>query len=342
MKHIKRGLCVLMAMFTIAAGGCSFGNEAVVVPKDEKKEENPVTVQTGTTEKPEGIIRIMSYNCLTTTKAGVEYATGKKGYSRGHYLVDFLGEKLPDSVGIQEITVEWRDYIDQNLVTFPYDNGVLYFMVGLENEKGDALTSGATEYSPILYRRDLYEVEKYDGGWLSDTPDVPSKYESIVDDEGKTHLDMKFKRVYCYAVFKDRKTGEVKYAHVNTHFDHVSDDYINEKCSKVICDVVKKISDEYGCPVFVTGDFNSGENTEAYKYLANGEHGLTNSKYMTDDHSEKGTCPGYWQDYSEYFNPDPIDHVFVNGKNVSCVKHDIISNKYFSDHSAVVSDFIFN
>lgn len=364
-KKVKAFLCVMVVLICTLFAGCS-QKEADLSEKNERietdsqnnsengKKDNTIqNEENGDSDSKKmndeekvdtatpGSARVMSYNCFTTTKAGVTYAAGKKGLERGMVLANVLNEQHPDSIGIQEITSEWKEYIEKNVLTYSYDCGITYAMLGFESDGKEPLQSGSTEYSPIIYRSDIYEVLASGGGWLSDTPDKPSKYSSVVDENGKTHPDMKFKRVYAYAVFNDKRTGETAYIHINTHFDHKSDDYINTRCSEIIAAVAVKMSEEYGCSVIVTGDFNSNERTEAYKYLADESNGMVDAKYLTEDRSEKGTFPGYWQDYSEASTTDPIDHIFVTASNTECIKHDVLSNKYFSDHSAVLCDLKF-
>lgn len=269
-------------------------------------------------------VRVMSYNCFTTTKAGTEYNGGRKNYKRWQILRDTLAEQGPDSIGLQEITNEWKDCIETNIVS----EGV-YAIAGFRSDDGQALKSGSTEYSPILYRADLYELEAEGGFWLSDTPDVPSSYPT-----------MKFKRVAAYVVLRSKATGDIAYIHVNTHFDHKSSDAVNTDCSRVLTDRVTALVEKYDCPVAITGDFNSHEYAEAYKYLAEGEHGLYDSKYLTEDREDYGSFPGYWQDFSRMADTDPIDHIFVTD-TFGCRTHTILDNRYFSDHSAVLADLLF-
>lgn len=287
-----------------------------------------------------GNVLVMTYNILTTGKQAIG-DTGPGGKTRGQMLIELQENYHPDSIGFNEVTEEWKTYLESNVVTHAYSGGVTYAIAGTKSENNSELKSGSSEYSLILYRSDKYELVKDGGYWLSDTPDVPSKYTDIKDNSGNVlYAGMTFNRVMSYAVLREKATGNISYVHVNTHFDHQSSDYINVLCSRQVANKANELSVLYQCPVIISGDFNSNEGSDAYNYLALGEHGYVNAKYRTDIRSNLPTAPGYGTGY----NPSStsfIDHIFVP-KNVGVYMHNVIVNPYLSDHSCVYARLSLN
>jgi endonuclease/exonuclease/phosphatase family metal-dependent hydrolase len=116
------------------------------------------------------------------------------------------------------------------------------------------------ESTPIMWRKDRWEMDEQEHGvfWLSDTPDVP---QSITWENAcpRTVVWGKF-----HELADGKRTGRVVYF-INTHFDHVSEK-ARQLSGVAIADFVAKHV-KPGEIAFVTGDFNSGENSQALKYL---------------------------------------------------------------------------
>ncbi len=287
----------------------------------------------GTDRNTEGTVKIASINMLTTSHCPIVFEYEGKTYDRGEMVQDFLKSEGIDSAGLNECGVRWNEYLD---TVFGDDKE--YAVAGRTSCNGEVLTGGGTEYVPILYRTDKYELVEDGGWWLSDTPDVKSKIE-IPGRES-----MKYERGLCYAVLKSKETGEIAYIHMNTHMDHKSDDKINVTCAQVITSKAAYLKDRFGdVPFFVTGDFNCNEETKAYKYMANPENGFVDSKYLTEDRDNVPTYVGQLDKYMPEAHPKKIiDFVFASDGNVETVRARVINNKYFSDHSIVMSEVKLN
>lgn len=280
-------------------------------------------------------ITVMTYNVLTTSKTPISSVNEEGTRTRGEMFIDLLNQVQPDTMGLNEVTSAWKDYIQNNVITYTYDGAATYALAGLKSNTGKELMSGSNEYSPILYRSDKYKIVEEGGNWFSTTPDAPSKYGDILDENGNVmYSGMQYNRVFSYAVFKDIITDELAYIHIQAHFDHRSSDYINVLCSKQIKEKADALAANYNCPVVIAGDLNAKETAESYRYLADGNNGYVNVKYMSDKYSESASCPGYGAEYNPLAE-DVIDHIFVSNGNVGVYKHDIIENPYISDHSCV-------
>ncbi|MBU5670701.1 S-layer homology domain-containing protein [Paenibacillus brevis] len=287
-------------------------------------------------------LKIISFNVMTSSTETIERE--QDGKTRGEMLTALIDGKQPDSMGLNEVTPEWLDYLQRSVLTYGYQNGAKYAITGNKAEDGTTdLTSGYNEYSPILYRSDLYDVEKTGGYWFSETPnDKTSKYTDILDAQGGVlYKGMSRPRVMSYAVFKLKGTNEIAYIHVNSHYDHQTSDYIQRLCSIQVKKTADELVSQYHAPVVLTGDINATEKSEGYNYLASGENGYLNAKYVTHDYSTLPSSAGFGNNYNEGAK-DVIDHIFVSAGNIGVYKHDIIRNEYLSDHSAVYAELSLN
>ncbi|MDN4070048.1 S-layer homology domain-containing protein [Paenibacillus sp. FSL R5-0407] len=287
-------------------------------------------------------LKIISFNVMTSSTETIERE--QDGKTRGEMLTALIDGKQPDSMGLNEVTPEWLNYLQSSVLTYGYQNGATYAMTGNKAEDGATdLTSGYNEYSPILYRSDLYEVEKTGGYWFSETPnDKTSKYTDILGAQGTVlYKGMSRPRVMSYAVFKFIGTNEIAYIHVNSHYDHQTSDYIQRLCSIQVKETADELVSQYHAPVILTGDINATEQSEGYNYLANGENGYLNAKYVTNDYSTLPSSAGFGNNYNEGAK-DAIDHIFISAGNIGVYKHDIIRNEYLSDHSAVYAELSLN
>lgn len=145
---------------------------------------------------------------------------------------------------------------------------------------------------------------------------------------------------YNWVHFRIRANGREFY-HFNSHFDHIGTTARAES-AKLLVAKVREIAG--GKPAFCTGDFNSNQNTEAYKTIAG-------SSILADSYVR---CPsktnGDWPTYNgyKYISTPPaaasrIDHVFVTPKDTKVVSWRIVNNsynrKYPSDHFPVVIEW---
>ena len=108
--------------------------------------------------------------------------------------------------------------------------------------------------------------------------------------------------------------------------------------AKPLVDRVREIAG--GKPAFCTGDFNSNQNTEAYKTIAGS--GILADSYVRCPSKTNGDWPTY--NGYKYISTPPaaasrIDHVFVTPKDTKVVSWHIVNNsynrKYPSDHFPV-------
>lgn len=211
------------------------------------------------------------------------------------------------------------------------------------------------EISPVLFRRDIFELVRSDHTWLSETPDRPSK-----------GWDADCIRALTGAVLRHRGTSR-EVAVFNTHLDHKGV-VARKKSITVILDTIKRIcrsdlaTGTAQLPFVLTGDFNSTPEREAYRACLNSGLALdaydatpaaqrsgpedTFTGFEPPKHAESG-------DHSvagDFFDGDHkgrIDYAWFGPRTPSVWEFDTYATlpnlaeecgTYYSDHRAVVVD----
>lgn len=251
-------------------------------------------------------LSLMTYN--------IRYATVNDGENqwekRKGFLVDQIAFYAPDVFGIQE-------GLEQQL-TFIQDSIANYVYVGVGRDDGKK--NG--EFCAIFFNKEKLELISEQTFWLSPTPDKVSK-----------GWDAALERICTYALFEDKTNGH-KFWVFNTHFDHIGET-ARENSAKLIVEKVNEINKD-NFPVFVMGDFNLNENSEAISYLAsvfNDSRSVSEAKPF----GPHGTFTGF-----EFHNPvkDRIDYIFSSRNNVVIKQYAVLTDskesKYPSDHFPVL------
>lgn len=251
----------------------------------------------------DGELRLMTFNIRLGTADD-----GPNHWKLRHGMVfDLLREHKPDLVGMQEVH---KFQLDAILEAVP-----VYTAIGVGREDGKT----AGEYSPILYRKERFESLASGTFWLSETPEVP----------GSMSWKTACTRVCTWGWFKDRKTGRTFYL-FNTHLDHVSQE-AREKGIALILQRIKRR--DHRDPVFLTGDFNAGEDNRAITEVKAAK--LRDSfRVLKPDAKPAGTFNS-WKGKTDGAK---IDYVFVpEGTRVLSAEiiHDNKDGRYPSDHFPV-------
>lgn len=174
---------------------------------------------------------------------------------------------FPDTLGVQEATPEWMEYLNSAL-------GGVYDSVGLGRDGG---SSG--EHSAIFYKRDRFELIETGTKWMSATPDEVSKF-----------AESSLNRVFTYAILREKKTND-EIMVVNTHLDHTSS-RARELQAGVLMDFLRNYG-EY--PIVLTGDFNTMPGSNAYRTVT--AH-LADSSKVAEKAEEHGTYGASVIDYA--------------------------------------------
>ena len=303
---------------------------------------NPST-QTDTHETAEEI-GVMTFNLRYDTTSHDCMALSV----RGPHLMEIIEKYEPDSVGFNEATNNWMNWLRGNMK----NRGYAYVGVGRDTNTDKSNISGNTnEFSPVFYKADKYELLDSGTFWLSKTPAQP-----------KTKgWGSGYNRICTYVVLKNKQTGET-YAHFSTHLDH-KDMEAQENSVSVIETYVRAIVNKFGnIGIVVTGDFNTVEfepNNPAYDaftYNAATSY-LDDTRYLATELGVIGkTFMGYdpvkWEAGFET-NKDkpavdtsaaPIDFIFVKKGEYTCSYYTVVNDTFTFDlngttwHEHPVSD----
>ncbi len=242
----------------------------------------------------------MSYNVLYNLDNGIP--------NRADKVVGMVLKHMPDSVGFQEVTWEWLQILMNRL-------GEHYNCVLGQGTAGGMIG----EFKPIFFRRDKYRVVTSGTRWLSDTPDIVSKY----SESGQY-------RALVYAVLKRKSDGKI-FVHVNTHMESGA----GPKQARVLVDFMRNFADY---PVVVTGDFNNQADSKAFEVLTSE---TLRASYEVADEVHEDITLHCWSHRFDIV----IDFAFVNPQKVKTklykVCTDKIDGEYPSDHHPVYIEFQF-
>ena len=205
-------------------------------------------------------------------------------------VVRMVREEQPAALGLQEALIDQLQYLDSCLPQ--------YRRIGVGRDDGKE----AGEFMAIYYDTLRLELLSDTTRWLSETPEVPSKYEGAG-----------CYRTVTVARFRDRQSGK-EFAYLNTHLDHVSDDARVRGAQVIAQTVATELNKERtgGIPVIVGGDMNTeGDSSEYSPFAFFRRVGLQDARTLTDSTSCAITYNAYGQAEGSV-----IDHFFVRDAQV--------------------------
>ena len=244
-----------------------------------------------------------------------KFDTGShRWYKRAKYYLENINEIQPDILGAQEVQPAQYAFLTEHLVG--YGSVVEY-----RDEKGSR-----SESCPIFYSEARFELLDSGTFWLSETPDVMSKFE----ESGEY-------RIATFVKLKDKSTGNV-IAVYNTHPDWGS----VEARIKQLSVIAERAQASDADKIVVLGDLNSDRKREG------GNAGLAPIEAFLKDSK---TFPGM-TDYGATFNgydidpdaPMGLDYIFLpetaNVLEVGKVDK-LYDGVYPSDHYPIYAKVIF-
>ncbi len=254
-------------------------------------------------------LRIMSFNIRA---GGVN---GNKTTDRITIGLSQIFEIMPDSFGLQEATNIWMVALDQRLS--------MYDWVGVDVDSGGDVLKGGIG-NPIFYLKGKFKLLDSGNFWISDTPDEPSY------GPGAACI-----RACTWVKLQNRLTGDV-YVHVNTHFDHVSEEARVQGGL-----IVNRFIEEHfpDIPVVFTADLNTTDKGEAYATMT---QNLSDTRLTAKDCIPYGTFHG-GKDPSkkaDYF----IDFVLCSDDFEAAAYRTVtkgFNGRFTSDHFPIYADLKF-
>ncbi len=231
---------------------------------------------------PQGELKILTFNIRMSFG---ESGTPSAWKNRKALVTEIMRRGDYDFIGVQEAIITAKP--DLNQVEDLKELLPNYNLLTRSRMRSE--TEG--ESTPILWRKDRWEIDEKEHGvfWLSDTPTVP---ESITWENAcpRTVVWGKF-----HELKEGKRTGRCVYF-INTHFDHVSEKARQLSCVQ-IADFIAARADQ-NAPVFLTGDFNTGEKSRGMAYLLGKK---------TEIQAEEAQGPIAMTDTFRTANPDAED-----------------------------------
>ncbi len=288
----------------------------------------------------DGTLRVLQFNIQTENGNSTAFSVRAEMYK------ELLDELMPDVVGMEECTTNWRRWLDSYVFNDSYA-GV-----------GEPRTVGG-EANPIYYRKDKFDLIDSGTFWLSDTPDVAGSYLEGVN----------YPRICTWVVLRDKASG-TEFIHMNTHLDHNGKNNSTDgnAIRKNQMGVIIKFAQQYkNLPMFLTGDLNNRRTTSAGNKYALIKIIEGDSKYkdaegkkysikladarlnapVTVDGDHLSTMMANYDESSASYNPskEPIDYIFYNPANTEALTYEtfLISrgSMQISDHLPVFATFRF-
>jgi endonuclease/exonuclease/phosphatase family metal-dependent hydrolase len=259
-------VCIIIASIIVVP--LFFGGDVMIKTTDERVKDN------------ENVI-VASYN---TAAPWGNILKGTGTNKRAKLFAQQINNELPDVMGVQEINSNWVEKMKKYLPQYDY-YGVI---------RGGDSNEEQSEMNGIFYLKDKFELVDCNTFWISDTPEVESKYR-----------DAGCYRICSYVILKNKTTGKL-FAHFNTHFDNTSE-AAQELGGKLVGEKSMEIVSEYGdIPVVITGDFN--QYSDAPGCVALEEKGYRSANKTAENGDNMVTYNG-WTDETV---GRPIDYIFVN------------------------------
>lgn len=242
-------------------------------------------------------LRLISFNVK---------CAGHDPANRARMLRKLIRERQADLVGLQEVTPPFEDILSRA------DEYGMFLTYRGENSK---------EGTPILWKKDRFDVVHQESFWLSETPDVESK------GWGAHYLRIANLMVLQY------KGSDRKICLLNSHYDG------GEAGVKAIEFVKEKLAPYFGeMPVFLTGDFNMMSSSVGYKKMI---EDYKDVRYEVAPSDGTPTTNGFDVQTDP---PRIIDYVFTNGVKNTPTEYKVLTDRpkgqFISDHYGIFTKFI--
>lgn len=252
-----------------------------------------------------GDLKVMSFNVRTMT--GNDGANGWT--QRRELFADTIRQLDPDVIGTQEL---YKAQGDDTVSRLPE-----YTWFGR-----DRFGEHRDEHMGIFYRKDRLKVIESGDFWLSDTPD---KIASIT-------WGNVFPRMVNWALF-ERTSDHKRFYLLDTHFPYrdQDEDARSRSAHEIAAWIAKLPAD---VPVILTGDFNTGPDSETHKALT------ATFKDAWIDSPKHGGPAETFHDFTGKATKR-IDWILYRGVEAKSMRTITTSKdgRYPSDHFPVQADF---
>ena len=176
-------------------------------------------------------VRVMTYNIRCSY--GDRESPDNNWDARKGDLADLIERENPDVIGFQEVLPEQMEFLKSRLEEYTFAG---------EYRNADRRSG---EASPVAFKSIRFKAVESGTFWLSETPDAA----------GSISWGAKYPRVCSYAVLEEA-AGGLRFAFVNTHTDHKSEE-ARERGMLLAIGRMKEFAGNV--PVVFTGDHNCFE-----------------------------------------------------------------------------------
>ena len=220
----------------------------------------------------------------------------------------------PDIIGLQEASFRWMEFLEDHFL----DRYRMRYFYRAETSR---------ESTPILWRKDKFDLVNEGYFWLSDMPLIATK-----------SFGTGYHRICNWVLLKVKETGE-RFFFINTHMGGGA---ASAKSARLIMDWMGKRGAFTEYPALLTGDFNAapiGEwaKSDCYKIL-------NESGKFRDINDALGFDPQTTVNgYNEETDPNSIiDYVWFTPNGMTPLTYKVLNEEYFggwvSDHRGLLAE----
>ncbi|MBR4013876.1 MAG: endonuclease/exonuclease/phosphatase family protein [Clostridia bacterium] len=274
------------------------------------------TGETGSKE-----ISVSGYECLDLNKASINVMSynvlsdlGKEGRPSDPRtkMVDTILENDTDVFGTQEDGQANAAAFTQKLKSYSIYKG------------GDI--SDNSNY--IYWKTDKFNLKEKGCYYLSDTPEIKSKY------NGSNHY-----RTMAYVILEVKETGK-QFVFVDVHADYRAEEPVRVKQLTALTNIIKNIN-KNNLPIVIVGDFNTTPTTSGGAIPSFLRENPNFSRTEDIAHTEGDTGGTLVDGFIKRDNKYVFDHIFVSTDKIFTRYYTVVDNikngKYPSDHVPVLS-----
>lgn len=239
---------------------------------------------------------------------------GTSSSARVKRFAEYMNKVSADLIGTQEMNSDWLEKLSESMSGYE-SYGV---------KRGGDETEKKSEMNAIFWKKDKFSAIEKGTFWLSETPDIESRY----DGAGCN-------RICTWALLENAETGNI-ILFMNTHLDNASEEAANYG-AEVIKEQIVQLGEKYSFDATVlTGDFNQTQGMAAYETIES----VLNDSLTSFEDKKAGT----YQSWGEEESTEPIDFIFLSD-NTTAVNYEVlndISEGYVSDHYGVYTEWTIN
>jgi endonuclease/exonuclease/phosphatase family metal-dependent hydrolase len=248
---------------------------------------------------------------------------GQNGWKhRRDGVAKLIEDQKVDVAGLQEVVANQLDDLRERLPDYEF------LGVGREDGKRKG------EFSPLLVRKEAFEVIASGTFWLSPTPDKP----------GSQGWDAALPRICTWAQLHSRQPGRDDFLAASTHFDHKGEEARLESAHLIRKQLAEiQSARKIAGGMIVMGDFNCTVNDPPYLAIMDNEDGAGPAWF--DSHDAEGVLragpDSTWNGFKEIAPGQRIDFIFFQDQKPQ--RHEVIDarigERFLSDHLPVLVVF---